>query len=378
MRISFLWVPYKQHLQKLYAALETSHDVTCLAPEDRKAEHPKDINIEYLPIEISKSSFIRDLLSTSSQVPVFYKGLEKLITTKKYSTAIAMDVYQRYTWQLCNSKKRGDIPKLFLYAETKMWPRSFVARLVLLYYLFKLKLKQKHFDGLWVYSQAGKDFFSPWFAHKRITIIPAAVDTSVFYPSNEKVFLPNGVLRILMNARYLPYKNHEILLRAVAELIASGYQLQVTLIGRVDAGQKSNIKEIKSLITTLGLIDCVTFKEPVSQDSLREIYHNHDVLVLPSYNEAIGMVVPEAMACGLPTVTSDTVGANQYVEEGETGLIVTTGLVPELTYSLKKMHDKEILQSMSFKASKCVCENYSIAGTMDIIVDTVVGKVPEH
>jgi glycosyltransferase involved in cell wall biosynthesis len=374
MHISFLWVPYKQHLHKLYVALAEDYDVTCIAPANRKAAHLDKINVEYLQTDISKSRFVRDLLSKGSQVPTLYHELEKVAKEKKLSATIAMDVYQRYTWQLCNSKKRGDIPKLFLYAETKMWPRSFVARPVLLYYLFKLKLKQKHFDGLWVYSQAGKDFFSPWFAHKRITIIPAAVDTSVFYPSNEKVFLPNGVLRILMNARYLPYKNHEILLRAVAELIASGYQLQVTLIGRVDAGQKSNIKEIKSLITTLGLIDCVTFKEPVSQDSLREIYHNHDVLVLPSYNEAIGMVVPEAMACGLPTVTSDTVGANQYVEEGETGLIVTTGLVPELTYSLKKMHDKEILQSMSSKASRHVSEKYSIASVKKTILDTVLER----
>ena len=371
MHISFLWVPYKQHLHKLYVALATSHDVTCLAPASRKPIYPDDINIEYLETDISKSRFVRDLFSKGSQVPVLYNGLEKLIVENKYSMAIAMDVYQRYTWQLCKSKRKGNIPKLFLYAETKRWPRSSVARIALLFYLLKLKLLQKHFDGLWVYSKAGKDFFSPWFTRSRITIIPAAVDTSVFYPSNKKVFLPGGVLRILMNARYLPYKNHQALLHAVAQLKSEGYQVSITLIGRLDAGQKSNIDDIKSAISSLSLSDIVSFREPVSQDSLREIYHNHDVLVLPSYNEAIGMVVPEAMACGLPTVTSDTVGANQYVKECVTGYIVKTGSASSLHDKLICLYAPNQLNVMSKCASDHVSTHYSLRKIAGKITDIV-------
>jgi glycosyltransferase involved in cell wall biosynthesis len=61
------------------------------------------------------------------------------------------------------------------------------------------------------------------------------------------------------------------------------------------------------------------------------------------------MVVPEAMACGIPVIVSDMVGAKQIVEEGRNGFIVPVGNVDALvhrmrwcirnTYLLKKMSD---------------------------------------
>src|SRR6185295_10119114 len=47
-----------------------------------------------------------------------------------------------------------------------------------------------------------------------------------------------------------------------------------------------------------------------------------DCLVLPSRNESFGMVVPEALAAGLPVLVSDRVGAKDLVIEGKTGWIV--------------------------------------------------------
>ena len=67
-----------------------------------------------------------------------------------------------------------------------------------------------------------------------------------------------------------------------------------------------------------------------------QLYQDHDVLVLPSYNEAIGMVVPEAMSSGIPTITSDTVGANVYVLPGKNGLIFETGNVKALKAALQE------------------------------------------
>jgi glycosyltransferase involved in cell wall biosynthesis len=50
-----------------------------------------------------------------------------------------------------------------------------------------------------------------------------------------------------------------------------------------------------------------------------------DCLVLPSRNESFGMVVPEALAAGLPAIVSDRVGAAELISEGRTGWVVPAG-----------------------------------------------------
>jgi glycosyltransferase involved in cell wall biosynthesis len=51
----------------------------------------------------------------------------------------------------------------------------------------------------------------------------------------------------------------------------------------------------------------------------------HDVLVLPSRVDSFGMVVAESMACGLPVIVTENVGAKELVSVGENGLIVPVG-----------------------------------------------------
>src|SRR5262249_19340883 len=49
------------------------------------------------------------------------------------------------------------------------------------------------------------------------------------------------------------------------------------------------------------------------------------MFTLPSRVDGFGMAVPEAMACGVPAIVSDMVGAKEVIEEGHNGFIVPSG-----------------------------------------------------
>lgn len=69
----------------------------------------------------------------------------------------------------------------------------------------------------------------------------------------------------------------------------------------------------------------VRFHGAVSQRSLGEAFRRADLLVLPSWEEAFGLVVPQALACGLPVVVSDQVGAKDIVRHHGNGSVFPAG-----------------------------------------------------
>jgi glycosyltransferase involved in cell wall biosynthesis len=66
----------------------------------------------------------------------------------------------------------------------------------------------------------------------------------------------------------------------------------------------------------------VVIRPAVAQSELREIYRGADCFVLPSRHDSFGMAVLEAMACGLPAIVSEMVGAREAIEEGKSGWVV--------------------------------------------------------
>jgi len=66
----------------------------------------------------------------------------------------------------------------------------------------------------------------------------------------------------------------------------------------------------------------IVFIPSVTQSRLVRFYREADCFVLPSRHDSFGMVVVEAMACGVPAIVSDMVGAREAIEEGRSGWIV--------------------------------------------------------
>jgi glycosyltransferase involved in cell wall biosynthesis len=81
-------------------------------------------------------------------------------------------------------------------------------------------------------------------------------------------------------------------------------------------------------------------------------------LILPSRLDAFGMVVPEAMACGIPVIVSDMVGAKQIVEEGRNGFIVPAenveSLVDRMRWCIQNTHSLKQMSGAARATAECL------------------------
>lgn len=105
-----------------------------------------------------------------------------------------------------------------------------------------------------------------------------------------------------------------------------------------------------------------------NQSELPAYYAAADVLVLPSEYETWGLVVNEAMACGLPCIVSDACGAAaDMILEGKTGFTYPMGDVPRLAELMMFMAgNKEDLRAMGRYAAAHV-QNFSVASTVSAL-----------
>lgn len=296
--------------------------------------------------------FLNSQISTPNSIPNFKRECRRI----NPQIIINTDFFKISFLKSVRYKNQYPDVRLILWCETQRWSQSFFTRWVMKLFWFYLNLNLKQVEKIFVFTEQGRVFFeSRLKGTMPVVLMPAPVDVEKFVPNKKKVFIKEGVLRIIMNARYVTFKRHDDLLQALVQLREQGRRFHLTCIGRDMNGRA----QVECRIKALGLTENVTFLDPVSQDKLPSIYHQHDVLVLPSHNEAIGMVVPEAMACGIPTITSNTVGANVYVDEGVTGYIFETGNVADLTDKIMNMYDAHKLEVMG-AAARAQVEKFTI------------------
>ncbi len=105
----------------------------------------------------------------------------------------------------------------------------------------------------------------------------------------------------------------------------------------------------------------VSFHGPVAHSTLNNYYRKADIVVLPSVcNEAFGMSLIEAMACGRPTVATRAGGIPEVVEAGKTGLLVERDNAPALAEAiLHLLRDDALRATLGCAGRQRVMEHFS-------------------
>ena len=141
-------------------------------------------------------------------------------------------------------------------------------------------------------------------------------------------------LKVLYIGNVIPQKGLHILLHALSELKTGDFKLSIT--GRTDI-DSAYVKKIHSIIKKHHLFDQIEFTGPLLGDVLPDHYLNHHIMVLPSENEAYGIVYLEAMQFGLPVIGTTSGGAKEIIKHGKNGFLIPPGNIKQLAAHLANL-----------------------------------------
>jgi glycosyltransferase involved in cell wall biosynthesis len=161
---------------------------------------------------------------------------------------------------------------------------------------------------------------------------------------------------ILFLSRLHYKKRPELLLESLKQLQTNGHHFHVILAG---SGEANYVSELKSLTTTLGLSDRVSFPGMVVGQDKDLLFQGSDLFVLPSFSENFGIAVAEALIVGLPVVITPGVQIAPDIAAAQAGFVVE-GEVNLLAEAITQLlSSSECRQQMGKNGIKLAKEKYS-------------------
>lgn len=325
-----------------YSPLKEKFDIKAVS-----SYHPISDKIDLPLIKLSSPT---DLPNFPFKFPVLNRlftdahvlfGLEKVI--KGADIVHVAETYYGYTHQAVMAKRRGLIKKIV----TTVWENIPHNNEGITGRKHFKKLARENIDHFIAVTESAKRaLIKEGVAEEKISVIGIGVDLKKFRPGEKKT---KRDLNILCIARLVPEKGIEDLLKAFHEIAKKNNNVHLTFIGK--GLLKSDLKGFKN----------ISVKEVPYERIARE-YSKADIFCLPSrstktWAEQYGMVLVEAMSCGLPVVTTDT-GAIAEVC-GNAALYAKQQDPESLKTNLEKLlNNTELRQNMGKFSRKRAIENF--------------------
>jgi colanic acid/amylovoran biosynthesis glycosyltransferase len=221
-----------------------------------------------------------------------------------------------------------------------------------------LPQKAQHARFFTTISQFNREFIKtahPTVDRSRLEVVRLGVDLRVWTPRAAE---PSHAVPVCVSvANLVPFKGHDVLLRAAARLKDAGTRLHCVLIG--DGALRGSLE---ALAHSLGISDRVTFAGRLDSAQVREHLLRADVCALPAVVDAEGnrdgipVALMEAMASGVPVVSSRVAGIPELVVDGVTGLLTPSGDDAALAAALRSLVTSATLRQSLTQAARAHVE----------------------
>lgn len=190
---------------------------------------------------------------------------------------------------------------------------------------------------------------------KEIEVIPNFVDTTLFAPAEEsplrKKLAPNNEKLLVHTSNFRVVKRVSDTIK-IFEKVEKEISSKLVLVG--DGPDRS---ECERLCRELNLCDKVMFLG--KQEALTDILNAADVFLIPSQSESFGLAALEAMACGLPVISSSVGGLPELVVHNQNGFIAEIGDINRMAkYTLDLLTNEKKYKTFSANARQRAVDSF--------------------
>ena len=304
---------YKFRLELMESMLRDGYTVYAIAPEDRYSAKFQQHNIQFISIEVDRRGYniFKDIKLVWSLTNI-YRKISPLIV---HHFTIKPVLYGSLAGRLAKIPKIiNSITGLGYTFINSSWSKWLICKL---YYI-----SQKS-DKIQLIFQNSDD--RDFFLDKNLIrnnqsnlILSSGVNLEIFKCSDSQRGRDTHQCTFLFLSRILYDKGIVELVEAMKMVYKSNKHVKLIIAGEVDPGNPGLVsknwmdrKSKLSFIEWLGYLDDVT-----------KLFSKVDVAVLPSYREGVPHSLIEALAMGLPVITTDTPGCRVVVDHGLNGFMV--------------------------------------------------------
>jgi len=169
----------------------------------------------------------------------------------------------------------------------------------------------------------------------RIWFVPNGVEERFFLAREYK---DRGPLRLLYVGSWLDRKGVHYLVDAFESVVDKYPEVTLTVAGCIapEAEVKTHFR--------LGLGDKIQVIPFVRRDEMPAIYMEHDIFVFPSLVEGMPLTLLEALATGMPVITTNTSGMADVIDGGVNGLLVSAANTSELAQAIRQLVESSDLR----------------------------------
>ena len=182
-------------------------------------------------------------------------------------------------------------------------------------------------------------------------VICNGIDLELFYPADGG---HRTVPTVLFVSRLIERKGLQLLLPALATLRDDGVEFRLLVVGDGPMREK-----LEQQTAALGLAQRTEFLGLRPRDEVPELYRRGDVFCLPSSSEGMANVILEALATGLPVITTQVPGTAELVVDGTNGFVVAADDPGALVEPLRQLLTDTALRAQMGARSRERSEGFS-------------------
>src|SRR5690625_4876372 len=204
-------------------------------------------------------------------------------------------------------------------------------------------------ENSWMYEYLQKEVGSD-----KVSFAPPGVDTQLYKPAVGGISEAPYILSV---GRFSdPRKNTRMLFEAYKKLLDSNPDVPKLVL----AGKSGPSAEDMEYARQVNISDHVEIKLDVSLDKLIKLYQGAELFLLSSDEEGFGMVIMEAMACGVPVIATDCGWPSTLITSGRDGYLVPVGSSESLAKRTNQLLiDNKKRQQFSESAREKILNQFS-------------------